>query len=56
MFYLMLEANIEETCNMIVVNNNNIPNKKLLKVLASYKEVQLELEMLQIDIFAKLEL
>ena len=41
---------------MIVVNNNNIPNKKSLKVLASYKEVQLELEMLQETYLQKLEL
>ena len=56
MFYLRLEANIEETCKMIVVNNNNIPNKKIIESLGIVQEVQSELEMLLETYLQKLEL
>ena len=56
MFYLRLEANIEETCNMIVVNNNNIPNKKIIESLGIVQGSTVRARNVARDIFAKIEL
>ena len=54
MFYLRLEANIEETCNMIVVNNNNIPNKKIIESLGIVQGSTVRARNVARDIFAKI--
>ena len=54
MFYLMLEANTEETCNMIVVNNNNIPNKKIIESLGIVQGSTVRARNVARDIFAKI--
>ena len=55
MFYLRLEANIEETCNMIVVNNNNIPNKKIIESLGIVQGSTVRARNVARDIFAKIK-
>ena len=54
MFYLRLGANIEETCNMIVVNNTNIPNKKIIESLGIVQGSTVRARNVARDIFAKI--